>query len=814
MKKQLLKILSALFLGAIIIYGCTQEIEVLESFDFTLETEIKEEGFMLENTGSNFKIIPERIVDDTDYFFSYRVRKGAGKFNIINEDDDLTKLDSGYVKVLKQDSLYPLKKLIFDANYYSEKIGLNIIDIKVTDNKGREKKARLKLNVIYAPFSFDVKKTTNDYPIGSQTPFVLTLLNKKEGDQKFEVKYDVFDADGTFLKINEKSRKQELIEVPTQKIDTVNEGSTTWQYLPKNVGKHYITIVGTNIDGKKLERDIEIDVRNIKWDFEAFVKNKNVNINDEVPVTVNLKTRDDNVEPTYKYSYEIIENTGKIVDRKGNDLPTEPIEIKDGVKTLKFLPKDLGDVRVKFIAENNFGEIKTDTVNIVVEKPTYKFNVSNKNNESIINSINDIFVSLKTNGNNQKAMDYTMRYELLKGEGKLLFKEKEVQKGADLKIEDGEYSYKFIPSKLGKQKLRFYLIDSFDDRKEIIIEINVVDEDFIFEMSTNKTNLIINEAIPVRFDIENSNRDMKYQMKLEVINGTAIVKNNNDVPVKLGIYKPLNNRLFSYTFKPTETGDMTLKATIKDENGQEKTKIIEFGSKYIEFDFNAVAGVQNIQINEKTPINFSLIPKQEDSNTKYSLTYEILKGSGTIKNGNMTLNPGIALNVKKGTWSYDFIPNTLGNDTSVKFTLSDNYGNKKDVIIKFNVIQVNFTFVSTGSSDKPLIDKGVQVTHNITSNFVNTGTKYEMSFSSSKNGTVSYNGNSYKAEEKFEVYEGDFNSLYIPKELGEHKIIYTVKSSKGITKNSNFVTLMYKANNLNLQVIHLNLLYLKDKHLN
>ena len=107
---------------------------------------------------------------------------------------------------------------------------------------------------------------------------------------------------GTFFKIDN-------TELTPGEDYTLNEGTTEWGYVPTTIGEQTIKVIGKNIDGNIIEREIVINVRNINWLWDVTSTATSVNVNEELPLTVELETLDSNVSPTYEYFYEILDST-------------------------------------------------------------------------------------------------------------------------------------------------------------------------------------------------------------------------------------------------------------------------------------------------------------------------------------------------------------------------------------------------------------------------------------------------------------------------------------------------------------------------
>ncbi|SEC65676.1 protein of unknown function [Tenacibaculum sp. MAR_2009_124] len=779
MKKYINIGIRSVVLMLLIIVACTHEVDIKTDFMFEVNFSHNEEGFMRDYLENTIQIVPERKVKGVKYSFSYKVKTGEGEFHFQPD----TALEP-----LRDYPIEDLENFEFKTHYYAKKLGENKVEITIKDSNGQENKYDLIYNIKYADFTFIFNKSAEEYPIGVKSPFALTLLNNKDGDQDFKITYNIEDGDGKFY-------NADTLFLEKGETHLVKEGVATWRYEPDVIGTHKIVATAENIDGNIIERIVEMDVRNVNWTFDISGRETSTVSTENMEVTVDLNTIDTNNNPTYKYYIEVLENDGDIIDDQNNIIvPGERADIVEGTKTFNFKPRSLGDTKIMFYAIDNYNEVKRDSLQVRVERVPYTFTAASTVQDIQVNELAPINFGLDPQGNFE-GLEYNIKYVINNGEGVMLDENnQEIPIAQNKEVNPGDWTWKFKPSSVTENtSVTFTIIDSYGEEKTQEVNFNVSNVDFDFSVTPSQV-VHVNQWNQMTFSLVPSGdqTDIAYKMSYDLIEGSGVLgKRNSNTRYDQNVPFDVQIGTYSLDYIPSSVGVHKINFKAISNTGRSKTIPLEIEVVSTAFSFTANATNSEIFKNYEDNIALSLQQQQGNNTISYTLEYNIV-GNGKLYKDNteapasQTIEPGNYTN-------YKFSSEVAGNST-INFKITDSNGTEQTQELIYVVNNTDFTINSSGdgnlfiNEDKPILFSISQESEDSSASYQY---KYEVVNGSGKLKTPE------GVEVPLALYQdaevGINNLVFTSDYIGETKILITSKDNYG---HFHTTELLFNTNNI------------------
>ena len=120
--KNLIRISLFQALSFLLILGCTKDIDLRTEVEFSVTEQHRAKGYVEEGIATTVTVIPEEVLEEFSYFWSYEVSEGEGRF----EDTDGNVLEAG--------EALPLNPYSASAMYMGAKAGQHTVKVIASDN--------------------------------------------------------------------------------------------------------------------------------------------------------------------------------------------------------------------------------------------------------------------------------------------------------------------------------------------------------------------------------------------------------------------------------------------------------------------------------------------------------------------------------------------------------------------------------------------------------------------------------------------------------------------------------------------------------
>jgi hypothetical protein len=186
----------------IIVISCEPiEVQVQDSFDFQIKSEYLVVNKIETEIPTILNIIPERIVEDTNYSFSYKIFEGDGFFKLGNT-------------ILVPEQEYEIEDLQLDLKYTGEIDGEHKITTTLTDSKGLSKNHLVAYQIEgKTDFDFIVSFDKDENYINEYTDFTLRLDKKGDDELTYKAYFQNIEGELKVTDIQEVIKQNELFNI-------------------------------------------------------------------------------------------------------------------------------------------------------------------------------------------------------------------------------------------------------------------------------------------------------------------------------------------------------------------------------------------------------------------------------------------------------------------------------------------------------------------------------------------------------------------------------------------------------------------------
>ncbi len=122
-----------------LILACTKSIDLKTEVEFSITEQHQAEGYINEDLPTTLTLVPEEILKEFSYSYSYSVSKGGGYF----------KDDTG--EIVEQNAKIALNPLSASMMYVGSKAGEHIVKLIAKDNYGFTQEVQLDYTVAEIP---------------------------------------------------------------------------------------------------------------------------------------------------------------------------------------------------------------------------------------------------------------------------------------------------------------------------------------------------------------------------------------------------------------------------------------------------------------------------------------------------------------------------------------------------------------------------------------------------------------------------------------------------------------------------------------
>lgn len=538
-------------------------------------------------------------------------------------------------------------------------------------------------------------------------------------------------------------------------------------------------------DNFERERSIDLSytIEQNLFDFTINTVQTNVTIDEPTTFTVILLNNGNSDDVTFTGKAFFSQGTGVIEtlnnegNRTGEIEQTRSFDIIPGAYNYSVTLKEDGlNVLVFEIIDSN-GQKVSKTIEFTVNVINFDFTaVPEKNTTNLGQDININFNIRETDGGNDT---YTMNYVKLLGDAAQFSGPNQISAGTNTLVILGDFSWRFSPIQKGKVKIEYSVSNTSGVSKTSIIEIEVLDRDFSFTATRNKAEANLGEQFKISMVISEQGGATpdNYQLTYESSkNGQLFINGTAYNPGTIIVVPSLN---FNINYQGDNPGEHEITLNLKAlSNKNIKSQIVSLTYLPADFSFdvksNTVLTVGNI-IDVRFDINeISGNNTFDVSYTTTGLNPEIKTTAGTI----LVANKDYDVTNKLFSWKLKALKQ---GDATITYKVKNQFGlvKEKKIIYTFEPIQFDFSSSPIGTN----FLTGEPIKINFDMNASNTLT-YQLSFSSSGNGKVIYNGRTYNEDQNFTVTNNNFSLLYTTSTGGFNTITWKIKASNGVIKTN------------------------------
>lgn len=460
----------------------------------------------------NFNISPNSGANYQEYQMKYEVVKGSGT---------LQNYEQGIFQNVSQGN--------FQISFTPESIGEVSVKFTARNQNGYEVERIVTLDVKTPDFTFNANAEFSNVNIGTTNKIFYSIVNNSSIDQKYQVKYEVLEGEGSIEGLSGEWKDLNL-----------KEGS--FLFTAKKSGQIQLKISVKNQFNVIKEQTITVKVNVPTFDFIATSSTTSANVNNPFDVVYTV-TYPKEVNQTFRVKYEVVKGSGTV---EGLSLNYSDLKNLEG--NFKITPKTAEDLEIIFTVINNFDEVKTQKIIVKVLNPSFNFDVipmelnANVNFEQLANVMIE----------NTSSVDqtYEVKYEVLKGSAVV----EKMTVGVFVPYTQGTTQIKFTPKLAESLTIRFTARNNYGvvQTKDITIQVN--DPDFVL-----KSNVIGNSTLEVGNygEIENEIIDdvslgMTYQLKAST-SGQGVFLYNG-VEYQNGQTINISRGVSTLKYKPTGLG--------------------------------------------------------------------------------------------------------------------------------------------------------------------------------------------------------------------------------------------------------------------
>ena len=500
--------------------------------------------------------------------------------------------------------------------------------------------------------------------------------------------------------------------------------------------------------------------------------------------SLDIKINPDNVVngTTYTMSFKIVEGTSymetysptiKVVNDDEYIIPSS------NQQAFKYLSTTVGLNKIIITIEDSNGLIKTKEISFVAKLAPFTYLLTPNLNSYTINKGGAMTATIL-----RKEVDsFQFSYVVENGTGLFYDGVTVIPVGKPYLLKNGVKELNYIPSTLGAHKVISTVTASDGATIERIVNVIVDNVPFALNATSSATTINVNQEIEINIDLTEQQKDANatYQITHSYDTGgiSGVLKNASNTSIIAGVYSTITPGNYKYKFKPNSLGTATITFKVKDSNGQIKEATIIIVVSNVQFTFTAVASEKTVLLNEKSNLNFNLIPNTADSNgVTYNYFYEGVSGDGILSDANGTeIKKGSPITVNKGSFTFRYKPTSLGSHI-LNFTVTDNSGEVRTASIEITTVHTPVTF-NVSSVTQTYVNQGVNIDFVVTPQSSNNLTYLMNYYVSGGAGQLINNATEIPAGNYFNVEKGTFRYNFIPNIAGNYTLSFELKDSNG-----------------------------------
>ncbi len=237
------RIITFLFFIFTIILACTKSVDFKTEVEFEVTVEHNAKGYIDEDLSTTITVVPEAVLEEFSYSYSYTVSKGEGHFR--NRSGD----------ILPQDENLALNPFSASILYVGSGAGEHLVKVIATDNYGFIEEAELNYNINDIPVVWTANAAVVQVEPGNAVAITLVLENGGEGvDVSFESRFSLASGSGTLTALS-------TIDTGiSQEFSSIEPGTYSLSFTPDALGISELVFYLKDSNGQELKTSVKFDV--------------------------------------------------------------------------------------------------------------------------------------------------------------------------------------------------------------------------------------------------------------------------------------------------------------------------------------------------------------------------------------------------------------------------------------------------------------------------------------------------------------------------------------------------------------------------
>lgn len=242
--KNLIRISLFQALSFLLILGCTKDIDLRTEVEFSVTEQHRAKGYVEEGIATTVTVIPEEVLEEFSYFWSYEVSEGEGRF----EDVDGNILEAG--------EAMPLEPYSISAMYMGAKAGQHTVKVTASDNYGFTEEIELEYTLEEVPpVIWTATSPIKRMELGNSATITVSFEKSELAlDVEYERSYSIDVGSGRL------TETEEEVEIAWDTYEAVAPGIYTFTFTPDELGMAELSFNLKGDDGEQYVAELSFEV--------------------------------------------------------------------------------------------------------------------------------------------------------------------------------------------------------------------------------------------------------------------------------------------------------------------------------------------------------------------------------------------------------------------------------------------------------------------------------------------------------------------------------------------------------------------------
>ena len=684
--KNIRYIILGIFALALTFFACTKEADITFSFPFDLTKSHEEIATINYKEPTFIRIVPEQIVTDNVYQFTYIVTDGEGYLRYAGQDQ------------LMENTPHTCESFELDFEFIGTEIGIVKIALTVTDLDDRIETIELLYNVVHNPFEWEANATSTDVTINQLTPLTLLLNNTGEDESVTYVSNITFlQGAGTLFYTDDNGSS--TLEIEQGISYEIEEGAHLYNLTLDQTGITIINFEGTDSNGQSIDNTLTYNVGLIDYTYTGASQNNTLyvgqttNINQEIN---EILGSGDN----YNVRYEFVNGSGSL-SRQFNGssetlLPGVNYSVEANAFYWEFEATEIGNTEIQFFAINDSGVEREIKIIINVLNGAFQFSAIPTQNFGSVNGA--IAINFDINELGPSGAPYTMIYQSTSN-GQFVYNGITYLPGEVINFRPLNFSGEYTGLAQGNHDIIFTVTNNFADSVTDDMTLLFNKDAFVFTAAAEQQNITVSNSVDFNFNITDSDSGATYQIYYTVSGtGNGVLSNGGNIYDAGVLYNVLPNA-FSWDFEAVSVGSLTYTFIVENNSGVQQSQVINVNidsAPACQFNFTAIPAENSSFVGDQVAINFNV--NTTVGGTNYELIFTTSE-SGTLSYNGVVYSPGQVIPL--GASPNSFVANYAGTNAashSLDFTITCDGGTNETESASIDFENIDFNLTSSGDT--------------------------------------------------------------------------------------------------------------------